>query len=386
MSRLNQCFLNLGDDPLQNMEKIIATGREILHCELAKYWRLEGKSYSLTLALSGCESYRPRGTSLERKILEEFFLWHRGPLGWDKDRLPRIMESDPDIGEYGLKSLLSHPVMVGSEFVGCLCLFDGRERHFSDEEVGYMGMLARALSIEEARWRDEEDLRDFIDIASHELRHPITLVKGYAITLAEFEDRLSKGEKKDMLAKINQAADRLTFILNELLDVTRIERGKLTLSIREVPVAAVVESALAELGERYEGRGFEVHLGEKVGTFSVDPGKVTFVLSALLDNAAKFSPPDTPITLEVERVEDEVVISVLDRGPGIPEGEEERVFERFYHAGKAVYHSIPGIGLGLYLAKMIINAHGGRIWYKSREGGGSVFTFTLPVGSSSERV
>jgi two-component system, OmpR family, sensor histidine kinase VicK len=100
---------------------------------------------------------------------------------------------------------------------------------------------------------------------------------------------------------------------------------------------------------------------------------------ALLDNAAKFSPKGSQIGLEAELDGGEMLVSVLDRGDGVPEKEREKIFDRFYQMGDAEHHSVPGIGLGLYISKQIVIAHGGRIWHEPREGGGSIIRFSLPM-------
>jgi PAS domain S-box-containing protein len=379
LRKLNQCFLNLEADPLRNMEKISALGAELLSCALAQYWRRKGESYELAFHHEGIENYRPLTTSLPPGDFEDLFLWYRGSLDEKSKKVLRMKEIVPDIDEYGLKSMIGHPVLVGTEFVGCLCLFDLSEREFGGGEVDFVGMLARALSVEEERWRTEEDLRDFMDIASHELRHPITIMKGYALTLAEFTDRLSEEEKRDILKMIDRSADRLSLILEELMEVGRIHRGEFVISRRKVPVLSVIESAVAEARKRHGERIFEVTVKGDAGHFLVDPDKLAFAITALLDNSAKFSSPRHVVSLNAARRGDEVYVSVLDRGPGIPPGEESRIFERFYHVGDVRHHSVPGIGLGLYFARTVVEAHGGRIWYKPRPDGGSVFTIAVPA-------
>ncbi|WP_458012533.1 GAF domain-containing protein [Candidatus Solincola sp.] len=378
--QINYCLLNLGSNPLHNMERISALSREVLGCALAQYWRRSGDVYRLAFHESVVEGYIPTIETLSREDLEEVVLWWRGPLAGEGARLSRLLGILPEVAEYGWRSMLCHPVLLGAEFVGCLCLFDREEREFRDEEVDYAGMLARALAVEEERWRREESLRDLMDITSHELRHPITIMKGYSITLLQFSDRLSEEEKREMFRRIDRAADRLTLILAELIDLVRVERGTLGISPRKVPVHSLVQAAVEEAREKHEDRKFRILLKEETEKAFADPEKLTFALSALLDNAAKFSPPGEEVILEAGRVGDEIVFSVLDRGPGIPSGDEARIFERFYHVGEVRYHSIPGMGLGLYIARAIVNAHDGRIWYKPREGGGSIFSIAVPAG------
>lgn len=377
---INHCLLNLETDPMRNMERITAASREVLDCAVAHYWRRAGDSYRLAFFHGVVDDYKPSVVEMSREDLENAVLWWRGSLAGEEERLRRLQEALPEVNAYGWRSMLSHPVVLGTDFVGCLCLFDRKEREFRDEEVDYAGMLARALAVEEERWRREEGLRDLMDIASHELRHPITVMKGYSLTLSRFTDRLSEEEKWDILRRIDQGADRLTFILEEMMDLIRIEREVFTVSVSEVPARDLALAAMEEIRKRYEQRAFRLIIGEDAGRVVADPEKLPFALMALLDNAAKFSPPGEEVVLEVRRKEGEVIFSVLDRGPGVPPGEEAGIFERFTHVGEVRYHSVPGMGLGLYIARAIVSAHEGRIWYRPREGGGSVFTIAIPAG------
>jgi two-component system sensor histidine kinase KdpD len=123
---------------------------------------------------------------------------------------------------------------------------------------------------------------------------------------------------------------------------------------------------------------FNLEIAPELGTLRVDPVKLAQLLVILLDNAVKFSPPESPIDIEASVYDGDLLVSVKDRGSGIPMTETRKVFERFYQLEDALHHSSQGIGLGLYIAKKIVEAHGGEIWCELREGGGSVFSFILP--------
>lgn len=379
LARLSQCLLNLGPEPVRNIDSIVSTALEILDGDVVKYWRMEGAGYSLQSARSTIEGYDPSKRKLERETMEELFMWHSGPISGGDAGMASLREADPDIARYDLGTLMAHPVMLKGEIVGCLCLFGREEREFSREHTDLASMIAKALSIEEERWADKIGLRDFIEIASHELRHPITVMKGYAITLKEIGNKLDAAAFTEILDAIDRGADRLGDLLANLLDTTRIERGELTIARREVPLGVLVDAAFLGIKAKHADRDFAVDLDGEAVIMHVDPKRISQLLDVLLDNAAKFSPSGSEVGLRAEVKEDEVVVSVLDRGEGIPEAEREKIFWRFYQVGDVRYHSIPGIGLGLYIARRIVEAHGGRIWYQPREGGGSVFSFSLPL-------
>ncbi len=130
---------------------------------------------------------------------------------------------------------------------------------------------------------------------------------------------------------------------------------------------------------RGDDRSIEIACGEDPGEAWLDPDKFVRLMVILLDNAVKYSPRGSSVDICLGQSGSEALVSVLDRGAGIPERERSRIFDRFYQSEEVLHHSTPGLGLGLYIAKRIVEAHGGRIWCEAREGGGSVFRFTMPL-------
>jgi signal transduction histidine kinase len=205
-------------------------------------------------------------------------------------------------------------------------------------------------------------------------------MKGYALSLTEIAGRVPE-EAREMISAIVQGSDRLTRLVEGLLDLSKIERGDFSMNREERDVVELVRRAVEDLGEA--GRRV-VLVNPGPVTCNVDPGKFVQLMLLLLENAVKFSPPGSPVEVEIVRLEAECLVSVLDRGPGIPENFREAVFERFFQVEEARYHSIPGLGAGLYIAREIVHAHRGRIWCEERAGGGSVFRFTLPFQREAE--
>ncbi len=224
-----------------------------------------------------------------------------------------------------------------------------------------------------------QQMRDFLDIAAHELRHPATLLKGYAMTLARRGKDIRADGWFDSLQGIVVGADRLVHVVEELLDASRLQRGGFTVKKEEASPGAIAANVIEEMRTMGTGRRFSMDVPDDLGTASVDPERLLRLFVILMDNAVKYSSPASVVELKGERREGEMVFSVLDRGVGIPPEDRERVFERFYQVGDALHHSGPGLGLGLYIGKRIVEAHGGRIWYEPREGGGSVFSFSIPL-------
>jgi PAS domain S-box-containing protein len=231
--------------------------------------------------------------------------------------------------------------------------------------------------------RRAEELRDFLDVAAHELRHPSVLVKGYAATLEKRYELLDEDTRMQALEAVQQGTDRLVKVVEELLDLSRIERGRLQVSLERREVEPVLCRAVDEMAARTMDHELELRVAGDLGEARVDEERLVRLMVILLDNAVKYSPPGTTVEIAAERKGDEIVVSVADRGKGIPEGDRERIFERFYQGEDTRHHGGPGLGLGLYIGRRIVEAHGGRIWCEEREGGGSIFRFTLPAGEET---
>jgi PAS domain S-box-containing protein len=222
---------------------------------------------------------------------------------------------------------------------------------------------------------------DFLAIASHELRTPLTPL---AMRLQILERKLRQGEPVDasVVEKALRHLDRLTNLISDLLDVSRIQAGRLQLHREPVSLTAVVEQLVLEhnLGHRTHQATIDADGAELVVT--ADRARLAQVVTNLLDNAAKYSPPDSPIHVRLVRQDGEAILSVSDRGIGIPKEQQPMLFERFFRAENAPITGYGGLGLGLYITRDIVERHGGRIWVESEVGRGSTFHVALPLEQS----
>jgi len=378
LERLNSIFTQLGADIMENIDRIVFTSRDLLGVPYASYTRaVEGKLVVFSTA-PGEEGFlvfsRTQGCFI-RELIEK---GTKSPVILEDAAFEYHCGRCPHSVLKAFRFSASFPVACKQETIGFLSIFDRDRRALSPEDTEILATLANALAVEEERLAHEQDLKDFIDIASHELRHPVTVMKGYAITLRDYGDRMDERARRELLDVINQAADRLDLLIRELLDISRIERGRLGLNRTEADLRQVVERALKEMEAKgYRGR-FMVSLSKGLSRRRIDQEKILRVLVILLDNAVTFSPDSSLVEIEVDEADGNALISVLDRGPGVPEGERERIFDRFYQVEDVLHHSKSGMGMGLYIARQIVEYHGGRIWHEPRPGGGSIFRFTLP--------
>lgn len=378
VEEFHKLLRRLGSDLQGNIMNIVGSNRELFSADASAYFRWERGQMRVFASLDGQsesfllkDPYHTLAYRVLRRGAEE-------PLHIKDLTTEEGAPADPLALRINARSFYGQPVMLMGKTVGVLCLYHRRPREFARDEKESLGLIARFVSLEEEHLHHEQSLRDLIDVVAHELRHPISIVMGYAQTLRNYRGKLSEDMVDEILLRIQQGAKRLEYIISEILEVSRVEKGRLAVVKEEVDILALLEKAAEEMKAKGVGKPIILHRND-LPPVMADPEKVLEVLIILLDNAAKYSPDGAPVEITAGVGTDEVVISVMDRGPGIPVEDRLRVFEKFYQVEEAMHHSLPGIGLGLYLAKELVEAHGGRIWCTSREGGGSVFRFTLPL-------
>ena len=224
---------------------------------------------------------------------------------------------------------------------------------------------------------------DFIAIASHELRTPLSIIKGYADAFQYNELGELTPFQMDKIRIINARADQMTKIINDLLDITRLEEGRLVGQRWPAPVERVIANAVGEYKNQAEQQGQTLYysIEEGLPPVSVDVWRVHQVMENLITNALKFTPAGGSIGVFARSATDPdmVEIEVKDDGPGISEPEQKRLFSMFYQVETDSARSAGGLGLGLVISKGIVEGHGGRIWVESEPGKGSSFKFTLPI-------
>ena len=255
--------------------------------------------------------------------------------------------------------------------------------------VNGKNVYAAVLRDVSARHRAEEALHqairardDMMGIVSHDLRNPASAVKMLARSiLAESRERQDiPADVTDRVEVILMAAAQIDALIQDLLDVTRLEAGRLTVSPREVAPVPLVEAALYSLRTLAESSGVELlaTYDEELPAVHADPERVTQLLSNLVGNALKFTPAGGQVEVHVQPYGEGAMVSVIDNGEGIPDDQLPRVFDRFFQVSNSRMGGRHGAGLGLPIARGIVEAHGGTIWIESAQGRGTTVRFTLP--------
>jgi two-component system sensor histidine kinase KdpD len=211
---------------------------------------------------------------------------------------------------------------------------------------------------------------------SHDLRTPLAAIAGAASSLAQSDDRLDAASRRELVLTIHEEAQRMSRLANNLLEMGRLQSNTVVLHREWQPLEDVVGAALHQLESSLGRRDVVLQVPADLPLVSIDEVLIERVLINLLENALRYTPPDTPIEIQAAAAPGEVTVEVLDRGPGFQAGEEGRVFEKFFRgeAGRGRH----GAGLGLAVARAIVEAHGGRIEARNRAGGGASIRFTLP--------
>jgi PAS domain S-box-containing protein len=235
------------------------------------------------------------------------------------------------------------------------------------------------------RLRDAEELKQtLLSVISHELKTPVSIIKGYAGTLAREDADWDKDTLADGLAVIEEEADRLDKLITNLLDASRLQAGGLTLSLSYLDLADMARTAVENLQATTNKHSLTVDFPANFPPIRGDFERLREVLTNLIGNAIKYSPNGGKITVGGRVGQNNtVLLHVSDEGIGIPPAEQDKIFDRFHRVDNRLARQTPGTGLGLFLVRAVVEAHGGRVWVESSPGQGSVFWLELPLGSEA---
>ncbi|HZN53068.1 MAG TPA: GAF domain-containing protein, partial [Methylomirabilota bacterium] len=296
--------------------------------------------------------------------------------------------------QIGLRALLAVPLIAEDQLVGALIVMRKRMGTFAAEEVALLQTFATqsALAIQNARlFREIEDKSRQLEVASqhkseflanmsHELRTPLNAIIGFSEVLAEKMFGELNEKQEEYSKDIHASGQHLLSLINDILDLSKIEAGRMELELSDFHLPTALDSALTLVRERAGRRSIALHLSidEQLGQIQADERKARQVVLNLLSNAIKFTPEGGRIEVKAEPRDGSVEVSVADTGVSIAPEDQEAVFEEFRQVGTAD-KKVEGTGLGLTLCRKFVELHGGRIWVKSQVGVGSTFTFTIPV-------
>jgi len=225
---------------------------------------------------------------------------------------------------------------------------------------------------------------DLLATVSHELRTPLATIKGYSTMMLDYFARLNTSEKHDYLKSIDHSTDRLALLVDNLLDTSRMEAGLLKLERHPTSITKLIDTATTEARVRATRHYIVTRLKKDLPRVNLDAKRIRQVLDNLINNAVKYSPQGTEVTISASKDGNEVLVCVADHGTGIPPEELTNIFDRMYRIEQRLYSGVDGLGLGLYICRRLVEAHGGSIWVESELGKGSTVFFTLPTDNSGK--
>jgi signal transduction histidine kinase len=275
-------------------------------------------------------------------------------------------------------------VIEGTQFIGRGFLSHKIETEAKDEVVDLaaaVNQMAQTLKKNIEDLRELDKLKDeFVFLASHNLRTPLTVIKGYVTDLRRKIGLDSETRKS--VERISEATGELEVITESLVDLVTVEKEKQPLLVSEVEVPSLVREASDKYSQEAAQKriSFVFELPSKpLPKLEVDKQRITQAFSSLIDNAIKFNKKGGKVTIKVEEKDKSILVSIKDTGIGISKEEADKVFQKFHRATDVLKYEYEGVGLGLYITRLIIEAHLGKIWYESKQGEGSTFFVSLPI-------
>lgn len=360
------------------VERLYALSQQLLTTEnLASLLNALPNIVTETFSLSGAALF----------VTDRAAVYRSGPgVDFDEETLRTVATRGELVMQDEKPSYVS--LRVGVKTVGALAVAGGNLSRESLEAIGSLAGLAieRARAVEQVtlhRAAQESDrLRTaLLDSVTHEFRTPLTSIKASVSSLLTTPS-LSNDERKELLTVIDEETDRLNRLVGEASEMAQLDSGMVKLDLKPHDIADAIDSALEATRHLLQKHKVEVNLASGLPPVTMDVERIREVITHLLENAGKYSPAGTTVTVTAERQARNIVVSVADHGPGIDSFEQPLIFEKFYR-GRNQQYAAHGTGMGLAIAKVIVEAHGGTIGVVSQLGSGSVFSFTLPLQSAA---
>jgi signal transduction histidine kinase len=294
---------------------------------------------------------------------------------------------------------LCAPIMLNERIMGVISLEISDPEEFTEKDAEFTARLARhaSLALRNAQLFEEvkaanQAKTEFMSVASHELKIPMTSIKGYARMMEMVGGSTMSDQQKEFLRIISSNVDRMSRLVSDLLDVSRIESGRIKLEVGQVYIREVVDEVLQSLHTQIEEKNLSVQIDipKTLPPIWADYGRLVQVLTNLISNAYKYTLPDGNIYVIADTVngtgQKELSVRVKDTGLGISEEDQKQLFKKFFRASDQNVRDVPGTGLGLSITKSMIEMHGGQMWFESQVGEGSTFGFNIPLDNKPTEV
>jgi signal transduction histidine kinase len=387
---------NLELNPL--LQTIIEIASDLTNSESSFIFVLDKEKKFLNVTAAPfymLESMRTVSVGLDRSLAGKAFVSREALVFKEDDTREPFTDSKEWERKANAKNALAVPLVYKGESIGVIeSINKGNGAHYNDEDILFLDTLATQaataiqnnLLIQNAQdsYRKMMELdrmkSDFIAISSHELRTPLGLIMGHTAFLNEN----ARPEQKEDIDIIARNAEKLRSLIEEIGDIDSLTSGMTKIKKEVVSISQVIQQVVESFAQEASDRKIHLSHQSKQPNLSVegDPEKIAMALRNLVKNALTFTNPDGMVKVTAEQLPGYVKIAVLDNGIGIPEAETEKIFQRFYQVEKHLTRKHGGIGLGLSIAKEMVEMHNGKIWVESVEGKGSRFSFILPINAA----
>ena len=350
-----------------------------------------GDAHVFAVAGEGAEAVFPRGTvrRISGSAIQDVL--GTGNTLYREDISQPQYDEEPELLRLGLRSRVMAPLIAGTEPIGAISVMRKEPAAFDPSEIELVGLLGRMVGSAAqnirafaAEHRTVEELRrlsalraDFVSMVSHELRSPMASLIGSAQTLQARWRQLEPQQRDSFLALIAHETTRLSVLVDDVLDTSRIVAGTFSYSFDDVDLGRLVRDSVAAAEHSADDVRINAHVRDPLPTLRGDRTRLRQVLSNVLENAVKYSPSGSEIEVDAYTVDGRVLVDVSDRGPGVRPEDEELIFEKFGRVGSE--EGKPGTGLGLFIARSIAEAHGGTLELADGPHTGATFRLSLPL-------
>ncbi len=372
-------------------ETVVAQAVRLCRADAGQIYVRDGDVYRLAVALGASQAYRDylvtapiaagTGTLVGRVGQERRVVQIRDAQADPEYTMHRALE----LG--GFRSMLGVPMLDGERVLGVIVLWREAVRPFGERTIELVTTFAAqgAIAIQNVQTARELEVAsghksEFLASMSHELRTPLNAVIGFSDVLLEGLFGSLNERQEEYVRDIRESGRHLLELINEILDLSKVEAGRMELEPSEFSLPGLIEQCLAQVRERAVAQRLAVssEIGSEVGAVRADETKLKQVVLNLLSNAVKFTPEGGSVDVRAWLEGDQVVVTVGDTGIGIAVEDQGRIFEAFQRGDRRA--SVEGTGLGLTVSRRFVELHGGRIWVESALGAGSTFGFAIPVG------
>jgi signal transduction histidine kinase len=375
----------------------------VLEIILRQSSKLVSASEGAVLLLDPETGVQHVASAIPADLTGEFAAGEDLPGAVARTRLATLVPTPIDVAEYAwlaernVSSSMCAPLVAGGQLIGTLILSATTERRFGEYDLRVLMLFAEqaavAISNAQAFRREKESVErladldrlksDFIATVTHELKTPLTSLLGYATILRKRAHELPAEQRDEFFGIMMRQGDRILRLIEEMLQSSRLEAGGTKLRRDPLNLSAIVKELEVELASMAKTHTLTFDVPDRELGLYGDPIALEHIITNLIDNAIKYSPPETEIRLGVTEQDSEVHITIADHGQGIDPEDLPHIFERFRQAN-GQGRTRASVGLGLYIVRSLVNAHGGRVWAESKLGEGTTFTIALPRRSPGD--